>query len=100
MSGHVERYILARHPEILQPPGSAAYVLIHADSVNEKSGEPNKIRFLIDAARIRAAGFVTSRTIKRVDLLVESRQVGAEMLLRAYHLTPTRQGARGPQRWP
>ena len=100
MPEHVERYLLRRHQEIRRPIEAGAYLLSHPDAVSEDPKNRALIRFLIDAHTMRSAGFIASRTMAFIDLLVELRRVDGEVLLRAFHLAPATQGPRGTVRWP
>ncbi|HET7037318.1 MAG TPA: hypothetical protein VFI42_16655 [Thermomicrobiaceae bacterium] len=100
MPEHVERYVLRQHQEIRRPIEASAYLLGHPDAVSEDPQNPALIRFLIGASAIRSAGFIASRTMTFIDLLVELRRVDGEVLLRAFHLAPATQGRTGTARWP
>lgn len=97
---HVHQNLLWRHPEIKKPIDCMASILRDPETVNAEPGQPAYFRFLVDAVTVRTAGFVTSRTMKRVDVIVEFRQVDGGSLLRAFHLAPTRHPARGLRLWP
>lgn len=100
MPDHVERYLHERHPEISPPVEAVALVLGNPLAVHREPIEIQKVRFIASADDLRAAGLISSRSMKLVDVMVELRDVGLETVLRTFHLAPTRHGVRGPQLWP
>lgn len=96
---HALEYMSERHPEIRNPIGAIAWILMNPGHVNEEPGK-SEMRFLVDASDLREAGFLRARSVKLVDVIVELREVDDNVVLRAFHISPTRQAPRGRRRWP
>lgn len=102
MPDHVEDRLLERHPEFQQHDKAMALVLADPFSVNLRSGTGGvpEVRIIASADRLRVAGYLRSRSIGYVDLLVELRSVDGETLSRAFHLAPTRRFESRRLIWP
>ena len=100
MRDHVELRLPLEHPEIATPVRAMAYALGRAHEANLEPDAPRRFRFVVDADWMRNEGLVESQTMKYVDVIVELRTVDEEVILRGYHLAPTRHGPRGVQLWP
>ena len=98
MPDHVFARLPRDHPEISNPIEAMAHVLVYPISVGIDD-DPNFVRFLIEATAMRQAGFVSSKRMRFVDVIVELRHVDGEIIPRGYHLAPTRHGTRGRQLW-
>lgn len=101
MPDHVELRLAIEHPEIVRPLQAMGFALIQPHDVGQEyRGGAFFTRFLVIGREAYAAGILTSRSIALVDLLVELRSTGGQVLLRGMHIAPTRNGPRGRHIWP
>jgi hypothetical protein len=93
------QHIVTTHPEIREPIAGMAFGLNHLLTASEVP-DKSEVRFLIDAKDMRSEGYLVSRSVNFVDLLVKLWSDNGEIVLRGFHLAPTRRVSRGQQRWP
>jgi hypothetical protein len=102
MPDHVERRLSRVHPEIEQPVGVMALVLMNPLAVNLRTGREGvpEVRFLASSNGPRSAGYLQSQSIAHLDMLVELRPADHATHLRAFHLAPTKRFERRRLIWP
>ena len=98
---HVESRLPVEHPEIVSPVQAMAFALMRTHHVGQehRAGELFT-RFLVTGSAAHGAGYLASRSVALVDLLVELRNTRGQVLLRGIHIAPTRHGPRGRHIWP
>lgn len=100
MPQHVLRYISRHHPVISDPVLAMSAVLRQPLSVHQDLKAAHHRYLIADAELLRAKSLLASRSTRYVDAVVELRRIHGGRILRAFHLSPTKQNRGGRQLWP
>ena len=81
-------------------PRAIGYTLWQPTSVHADARQANAAYFIVEGEALRRSGLLHGRSVRFVDAVVESRQVGGTSILRLFHFAPTQRNKGGRQLWP